>query len=87
MIDWKNKIGVLWSKTDKKGSEYWSGELELAKEGDVTIPQGTKIKLMCWSNKKEKKTHPDFNIFRIDDDETQEANGNVREDDGGPIPF
>jgi hypothetical protein len=91
MIDWEKKIGVLWMRTDKKGQEYYSGEIEFSKEEDVTIPKGTKIKLMVWNNKKAKPTHPDWNIFVIDDDEDArpvkkaEPDGNTAEEDD--IPF
>ena len=70
MIDWENKIGVLWMKTDKKGSEYWSGELELKNKDNPEVKD--KVKIMVWNNKKAKPTHTDMNIFEIVDEGEQQ---------------
>jgi uncharacterized protein (DUF736 family) len=73
-MDFSKSQGALWTKMDKNGKPYFSGQIEI---------NAVKYRFMAFSNKKEKNTHPDYKLFLSDGmaTPTQAA----PEDDG--IPF
>lgn len=77
------KIGAFWTKTDKKGVVYFTGNLEL---------DGKKIKAQIFKNgyKKEGSNEPDYRIFMSNDaaqaKQTQQPYG-IKDETVDDIPF
>ncbi len=72
------KIGAIWVKKSKKGQTYMSGVLD-----DLTGP----IQIVIFKNgNKEKKTHPDYLVYRSGEKEEgkQEAVPSVQVDEELP---
>jgi hypothetical protein len=56
-----DKLGALWEKSDPaRDSTYFTGTLE----GPLSIAEGEKLRIVCFSNKKTKDTQPDYNILK-----------------------
>jgi uncharacterized protein (DUF736 family) len=54
---WKN-VGALWTKQDKQGREYYSGNVEI---------NGVKLPITVWANdrKAPDSKQPDYNIQHL----------------------
>lgn len=57
----EGKIGALWRKSDpQRDNDYFTGTIE----GPITLAEGEKLRIVCFSNKKTKDTQPDYNILK-----------------------
>jgi len=55
------RIGALWKKTDKKGKEYYSGNVDLGALGEIRV--------MVFENEpKQEENHPDWTIHLATDE-------------------
>ena len=55
------RIGALWKKKDKKGKEFYSGNIELGALGDIRV--------MVFENEpKQEDNHPDWIIHLATDE-------------------
>lgn len=75
-----DRVGRLWLKTSRKGDKFMSGVVEV---------NGTKLDVLVFKNnrKRPEKRDPDYDIFRAEPREPEQASPSNFIDDGSDVPF